>query len=174
MDTAWSPIHLADHLAQHGKTSAEDVENWDTGSPSAKAVIKEHRTRDIHTREKGENPRKLVKLELMTTTVIRWVLQLSCKHHLTVIPTLYTFLMFELMPQLKHLQQWRCLLRLEHINMEPWSARLTLVQVVMSCHCTHLPSYSPDISMLKPSTTHLTAYNRSKINQSGTLYTAID
>ena len=35
------------------------MENWDTGSPSAKAVIKENRTRDIHTREKGENPRKL-------------------------------------------------------------------------------------------------------------------
>ena len=45
--------------------------------------------------EKGENPRRLVKLELMTTTVIRWVLQLSYKHHRTVIPTLYTFLMFE-------------------------------------------------------------------------------
>ena len=68
VDTAQSPMHLADHLAQHGKTSAEDVENWDTGSPSAEAIIKEHRTRDIPTREKGENPRKSVKLELMTTT----------------------------------------------------------------------------------------------------------
>ena len=95
VDTPQSPIHLADHLAPHRKTNAKDVENWDTGSPSAKAVIKEHRTRDIPTREKGENPRKLVKLELMTTTVIRWVLQLSCKHHLTVTPTLYTFLMFK-------------------------------------------------------------------------------
>ena len=95
VDTAQSPIHLANHLAQHGKTSAKDVKNWDTGSPSAEAVIKEHRTGDIPTREKGENPRKLVKLELMTTTVIRWVLQLSCKHHLTVNPTLYTFLMFK-------------------------------------------------------------------------------
>ena len=80
------PPHLADHLAQHGKTSAEDVENWDTGSPSAETAIKEHRTRDIPTREKGENPRRLVKLELMTTTVTWWVLQLSCKHHLTVEP----------------------------------------------------------------------------------------
>ena len=95
VDTAQSPTHLANHLAQHRKTSAEDVENWESGGPSAKAVIKEHRTRDISTREKGENPRKLVKLELMTTTVIRWVLQLSCKHHLTVTPTPYTFLMFE-------------------------------------------------------------------------------
>ena len=74
------PPTWPDHLSQYGKTSAKDVENWDTGSPSAKAVIKEHRTRDIPTREKGENPRKLVKLELMTTTVIRWALQLSCKH----------------------------------------------------------------------------------------------
>ena len=86
VDTAQGPTHLADHLAQHGKTSAEDVENWDTGSPSAETAIKEHRTRDIPTREKGENPRRLVKLELMTTTLTWWVLQLSCKHHLTVEP----------------------------------------------------------------------------------------
>ena len=95
VDTAQSPIHLANNLTQHGKINAEDVENWDTGGPSAKVVIKEHRTRDIPTREKGENPRKLVKLELMTTTVIRWVLQLFCKHHLTVNQALYTFLMFK-------------------------------------------------------------------------------
>ena len=51
----------------------------------------------------------------------------------------------------------------------------------MSCHCMHLPSCSPDVSMhhgsprgLKSSMTCLTAYNGSKIPQFGTLDTAID
>ena len=39
------------------------MENWDTGSPSAEAAIKEHRTRGHPHEGKGENPRKLVKLE---------------------------------------------------------------------------------------------------------------
>ena len=57
VDIAWSPTHLANHHAQHGKTSAEDVENYDTGSPSTKVVRKGPRTRDPNTMKEDETRR---------------------------------------------------------------------------------------------------------------------
>ena len=65
VNTAQSSTHLADHLAQQGKTSVKDVGNEDTGSPSAKVVTKELRTRDPNTMKEEENRRRLMKLELM-------------------------------------------------------------------------------------------------------------
>ena len=81
VDTAQSLTHLVDHLAQQGKTSVKDVENWDTGSPSTKVVRKEPRTRDPNTMKDEEN--RLLKLELMK---IPSVMMLFCIWYWSNIP----------------------------------------------------------------------------------------
>ena len=55
--------------------------------------------------------------------------------------------MFRLTQQPKPLQLSRCQLRLDQTNLRLSSARLTLAQVVMSCHCVHSPSCSPGVLM---------------------------
>ena len=82
VDAAQSPTHLADLHAQQGMTSAEDVENWDTGSPNAKV---DPRKRDPNTTTEEINRGRSMKLELMKTSIVMRLvlLQLFCRHHCT-------------------------------------------------------------------------------------------